>query len=50
MIRYDGVMSIAREDEEQLDVKDLQDCAGEEREAGAQGWKETSFGSDRQNL
>ena len=50
MIRYDGAMSNAREDEEQLDEKNLQEHAREEREAGAQGWKESSFGSDRQNL
>jgi hypothetical protein len=55
MIRFEGETSIARGEEElqqddQALISNISKCAREEREAGAQGWKESSFGSDRQNL
>ena len=55
MIRFEGETSVARgEDELQQDdqtlISNVSKCAREEREAGAQGWKESSFGLDRQNL
>ena len=52
MIRFEGETSIARGEEElqqddQTLICNVSKCA---REAGAQGWKESNFGSDRQNL